>query len=106
MANHLGLVDAIEQTLGFKLPIVNCCKCFTFHSTLIYTLVTTHCVIHSFAVSFLMALVALWFDVSLGILDNLYYKAYEYTYGNTAASDDEDATTGNTHAKDTQNPMP
>ena len=53
-----------------------------------------------------MALVALWFDVSLGILDNLYYKAYEYTYGNTAASDDEDATTGNTHAKDTQNPMP
>ena len=37
-ANHLGLVHAIEELTKKPIPIVNCVKCFTFWTVLIYSL--------------------------------------------------------------------
>ena len=81
MANHLGLVDAVERVIRRKLPVVNCPKCFSFWSSLAYCIISRHAVIPSLLASFLMALLALWFDVFLGLLDKIYYKTYEYAYG-------------------------
>lgn len=93
-ANHLGLVDAVERVIGCKLPIVNCSKCFSWWSCLAYCIITTHNIIPSFAISFLASISALWFDVFLGVCDNLYYYAYERVYKyeeSVAVTDGEDS---------------
>lgn len=80
MANHLGLIEAIEKSINHKIPILNCPKCASFWLTLAYCVLITKDVIMSFAISFLMAMVALFFDIILGLIDNLYYKVYEWVY--------------------------
>ena len=92
MANHLGLVSAIERIISHNIPIVNCSRCFTFWSTLLYCIFACHNIIDSVFVAFCMALLSLWFDVFLGLLDNLYYTAYEYIYKDTEADEHKDGT--------------
>ena len=46
-ANHLGLVKAIEDTFEKELPIINCVKCFSFWSVLVYMAFATHEVINN-----------------------------------------------------------
>ena len=89
LANHMELVEAVEKVLGFKLPIVNCPKCLTFWLTLGYTLLSGTAVVHSFAISFLTAYVAVWFNLLLGLADKLYNWIYENTFA-TEAADTED----------------
>ena len=106
-ANHLGLVEQVEKVVRHTIPIVNCSKCFSFWTTLLYCLVVTHDVVISIFVSFCMAFLSFWFDIVLGILDNLYYKAYERTYGTESTeSDDEVKTAKDYHNKDAKNEMP
>lgn len=85
-ANHMGLIDAVEKTVGFKLPIVNCCKCGSFWTTLVYGVVCQASigVIAIVAISFFAALCAVWLELLMGFLDTKYYKAYERIYNTSA----------------------
>lgn len=90
-ANHLGLIAAIEQTIGREIPIVNCPKCFTFWTTLIYGIDAHADLLPMLAISFLCAWLAIWLELGMGIIDYLYNKVYEKifvsTADNTTASD-------------------
>ena len=89
--NHLGLVAAIERTIKHRLPIVNCPKCMTFWIVLADGLwdvgipglpLTT-------ASALLCAWAAIWLELAMGFIDQLYLKAYEQIYptANTADTD-------------------
>lgn len=90
-ANHLGLVKAAEKVTGFRMPIVNCAKCFTFWSVLAYQLVTDCNPLSSLAISFLCAYLAIWLELLEGFIDTLYLWLYETIYPNpendTSAAD-------------------
>ena len=85
-ANHLGLVKAVEGVIHHRLPIVNCVKCFTFWSTLIYTLaVAVPCASlqgfisilpQSLALSFLASYTAIWLELLMFSIDTLYNHIY------------------------------
>lgn len=74
--NHLGLIGAIEEKIGRKIPIVNCTKCCSFWSVLAFTLMTTHDLIPSLAISFLSSYAALWIEMLEAYIDTLYLKLY------------------------------
>lgn len=98
-ANHMGLVDAIERTVGFKLPILNCCKCGSFWITLLYGFLFHFHVgaIAIVAISFSAALCAVWLELLMGFIDTKYYKAYERIY-DTSAFTEADGNKDNTEA--------
>ena len=91
-ANHLGLVKAIEDTFEKELPIINCVKCFSFWSVLVYMAFATHEVITSLAVSFLSGYAAIWLELLEGYIDTLYLKLY----GKIITTDDNDADSSDT----------
>lgn len=86
LANHLGLIEAIEGVIGHKLPILNCSMCGGFWLTLIYTLLTCNNVFDCVAVSFFVAYAAIWLELSFGIIDKIYNFIYESIY--TKEADD------------------
>lgn len=97
-ANHLGLVGKIEEILG-KLPIINCPKCFTFWSVLIYEVwvVGFSDIPAMLAISFLCAYLALWLELLEGFIDALYLWLYEKNYPDTENDTPAaDADSGNT----------
>lgn len=79
-ANHLGLIKAIEETFDRELPIINCCKCLSLWSVLIYSTITSRDVITAFAVSFLASYSAIWLELLEGFIDTLYQKLYDKIY--------------------------
>jgi hypothetical protein len=105
-ANHLGLVSAIERTVKHRLPIINCPKCMTFWTVLVYGMAadSDHFVgiselvsadyfeniLELIAVALLAAWAAIWLELFMGFIDQLYLKAYEQIYP-TADSTDADA---------------
>lgn len=76
-ANHLGLVKAVEDTFDKDLPIINCPKCLSFWSVLIYLAFTTHEIITSLAVSFLAGYAAIWIELIEACIDKFYLMIYE-----------------------------
>mgnify|MGYP007012480300 CR=1 FL=1 len=92
LANHLGLVEAIEGVIRHKIPILNCSKCASWWSVMIYSLFTGHAVIASVAVSFLCAYTAVWLELLCGIIDVIYNEIYEdiYTEKTSDVADTED----------------
>ena len=86
--NHLGLIAAIEESMGKKLRIVSCPKCATFWSVLAYCAVCCHDIISTFATSFLASYAAIWLELFEGYIDTLYNKAYGKIY---SAADNADA---------------
>lgn len=108
-ANHLGLVAAAENVIRHRLPVLNCPKCAAFWLVLIYGFgceiyfTATH---HFFdandmvachfenipeilAAAFLSAWSAIWLDLLMGIIDQLYIKLYD-TFYPTADTPDTD----------------
>ena len=83
-ANHLGLIEAVEDIAGTRLPIVNCVKCFTFWLTLFYMLFATYTVIPSLAISFLASYIAVWLELFEGIIDTYYKMLYDKIYDKDA----------------------
>ena len=81
LANHMGLVEAVEDKLGIELPIINCCKCATFWSTLTYYITGGASILASLFVAFLLAYSAVWLELLLGLIDKLYGYLYEQIYG-------------------------
>jgi len=79
-ANHLGLVGAIEEHIGFKLPIMDCCKCFSFWCTFFYLCYCGERLTVLFAVSFFNAYLAVWLELGMGYIDTLYNRIYGKIY--------------------------
>ena len=87
--NHLGLIGKIEEIMGKELLILNCPKCSSFWSVLIYTAITSHSVVTPFATSFLASYVAIWLELLEAYIDTLYLRLYDKIYptsDNTAAA--------------------
>ena len=97
-ANHLGLVAAAESVVRHRLPVLNCPKCAAFWLVLAYgcsvccdsiaALPST--ILKILAAAFLSAWSAIWFDLFMGIIDQLYIKLYDKIYP-TADTPDTDA---------------
>lgn len=95
-ANHLGLVAAAESIVRHRLPVLNCPKCAAFWSVIVYgiaeansSLFTFHFSLTVLAVAFLSAWSAVWLDLFMGIIDQLYIKLYDtfYPTADTAYAD-------------------
>lgn len=80
LANHMGLVDAVEKLIRHKIPILNCSKCATFWTVLTYQMLMVREPIASVALSFISAYVAVWFEMALGWLETKKNKIYESIY--------------------------
>lgn len=93
--NHLGLVKAIEERIERELPVIDCVKCCTFWTVLIFTLITSRNLITSLAISFLMSYLALWLELFEGFIDRLYMKLYEKIYPTSDDTPAADADNGN-----------
>ena len=97
-ANHLGLVAAAESVVHHRLPILNCPKCAAFWLVLIYgcsvccdsVAALPQTIPGILAVAFLSAWSAVWLDLLMGIIDQLYIKLYDKIYP-TANTTDTDA---------------
>lgn len=77
MAIHMGLVDSAIRAYNAKsydVPVITCPKCLTFWCVLIYMCICGCGFVHSIATSFVASYAAIWFDLFLGRLDNLYEK--------------------------------
>ena len=98
--NHLGLVKAIEDTFHTELKVVNCPKCLTWWSSLVFTIITSREPIPSLAISILASYTAIWLELLEGFIDSLYMKLYEKIYPNpyddtlTAEDFDDDYSPG------------
>ena len=109
-ANHLGLVAAIEEKTKHRIPVVNCPKCFTFWSVVTYSTwsaffgkcqcllccKTIAAIISGIpiiiAISFLAAWSAIWVELAMGFIDQLYIKAYGKIYSTADSTDTNEAT--------------
>lgn len=87
LANHLGLVEAIEDVVKCRIPILNCSKCCSFWCVLCYMMLVGQSVITSVAVSFLCAYAAIWLELVYGYIDTLYNRWYEKIYTENAEAD-------------------
>lgn len=83
LINHMDMVSAIEKILKHRLPILNCVKCLTFWTVLIYLLVNGHSIIVSPAVSFLSSYIAIWLELLFGLIDKCYEKIFKTLYKET-----------------------
>ena len=108
LANHMGLIEAIEGVIKHKLPIINCSRCLTFWSVLICLVccrtTSTHWTI-TVATSFLAAYAATWLELLFGIIDKQYDKIYKKTYPE-AAKETAEASAGATHAESAEAGLP
>lgn len=95
-ANHLGLIGAIEGVIHRSLPILNCPRCLTFWSVLLYTMVTDRNIVRALAISFLCAYMAIWIELLMCFIDTKFNKLYEKIYSEsddsqTSAAEDNDS---------------
>ena len=98
--NHLGLIAAFERTIRHRLPILNCPKCLTFWSVLLYGLASGNYSppfreglgvgLRLLAISILCSYLAVWLELLEGIIDKLYDYVYRKIYP-TADTPDADA---------------
>lgn len=97
-ANHMGLIGKLEENMG-EIPIIDCPKCFAFWSVLAYGLwhVGFSDLPVILAVSFLVAYIATWLDLFMGIIDYFYMKIYE----KITATDNGDTTSADAKRSNT-----
>lgn len=96
--NHLGLIAAIERVIRHSLPVINCPKCLTFWSVLVYgfvccctTATPTHTAIHRLlAISLLCSYLAIWLELLMYAIDTLYNKIYVTIEKNSKKNRPED----------------
>lgn len=85
-ANYLGLIQAIEKTIGRKIPVVNCSRCFSFWLVFLWSLFTTKRILSSVAVAFLCSILAPWLEISLGLIDSIYNELYDKIFTTAKSS--------------------
>lgn len=72
---HLGLGEAINKTMRLRFVLFRCVKCLTFWVVTGYSLFVTSLPIEmSLCIGFICAYMALWSDILLGYLANIYEK--------------------------------
>ena len=72
---HLGLGEAINKTMRIRFVLFRCVKCLTFWVITGYSLLFTSLPIEvSLCIGFICAYMALWSDILLGYLANIYEK--------------------------------
>lgn len=86
MVNHLGLVQAIEDVIRHNIPIVDCPKCFTFWSTLVFCMVSGVGLPPCLAISVIASMTSIWLDLMLTVSDYYYIKVYE-TFAHSDSAD-------------------
>lgn len=75
---HMGLGEAICETLHIDFIIFKCVKCMTFWTMLIFSLIFTKITWSAcIAVSFLASYAALWADLALSKIAKIYDNEYE-----------------------------
>ena len=89
LANHMGLVGAAEKVTRRKFKIISCSKCSTFWTVLIYLLFMGNHFVTSIATAFALSYTAIWFELLLGYLSNIYESAYDKIQ--TTALDQDEA---------------
>ena len=84
--NHLGLIRAVEGIIHHRMPVVNCPKCLTFWSVLIYGIAVSvpvgfadgiTAIPRILAVSFLAAYAAIWLELIMYSIDTIYNRIYD-----------------------------
>lgn len=92
LANHMGLISAVEEAIKRKLYIIDCVKCSTFWGVLILCLFIGFRIIESVAISFLLSYLAIWLELLFGFIDSCYEKLYNKIYkdSETSAKTDSD----------------
>lgn len=95
--NHLGLIDAIKKVIRCKqLPVIDCPKCLSFWSTLVYQVAEGCFGMDSVAISLACAWLAVWLELGMGFSDLLFEKAYERIYTETTAANQTHTGTADT----------
>lgn len=90
LAIHMGLIDAIGETLHYRFRIISCTRCCTFWSTLFMSLFQRRGIVISIATAFILAYLAMWLDLALMWIAGYYNRWYEKI--NTEADEaDEDS---------------
>ena len=84
--NHLGLIGTIEGIIKHSLPIINCPKCFTFWSVLLYGLASCNYSlpfreglgvgISLLATALLSSYIAIWLNLLFYAIDTLNNRIY------------------------------
>ena len=87
----MGLAEAIQEYVPFRLRILTCPKCLTFWSVLLYSLLSGEGLVRSVAVSFIVAYIALWSALLLDALTLLYNYLYEKITINQGTAEQEDS---------------
>lgn len=77
LANHMGLVKAIEERVGFQILVLDCVKCSVFWTTLAVGVFTEHSVLMPTVMAFIYSYLAIWLELLLCLVDSLYLKCYE-----------------------------
>ena len=103
---QMGLSDAIQKVIRFRLRIASCPKCLAFWSTLAYCTLTGNGVIVSVATSFICSYVALWLALLYDALALLYNSAYESISETNGASTDAEAGEGESATASTADEVP
>lgn len=83
LANHMGLVSAIEERVGFKLLVLDCVKCSVFWTTLAAGVFSERAVLIPAVMAFIYSYLALWLELLLCWVDSLYLKCYGKIVSNT-----------------------
>ena len=75
---HLGLGEAIEKTLHIRFVLLRCVKCLTFWTVLGYSLLRLTLPVEGcICIAFASAYIALWTDLLLAKLADIYEKLYQ-----------------------------
>ena len=81
LINYLGLIETVEKLIRHKLPILNCPRCLTFWSVLIWLVINSHWHMAIIvATSFLASYLANWIELIFGLLDKVYEYIYQKNY--------------------------
>lgn len=107
LANHMGLIEAIEGVIKHKLPIINCSRCLTFWSVLCLLCCNNVAAKPTtiVATSFAAAYAATWLELLFGIIDKQYERIYKKTYPE-AAKEAAETGAGATHAESAEAGLP
>ncbi len=72
---HLGLGEAIAETMRLDFILLRCSKCLSFWASLIALLLAGAQPVRAILIAFLMAYLSLWIDLGLLFMNAIYGKA-------------------------------